>query len=101
MRTQGQGGARQVCHEVLYVIRRTYGGHIPKYLSKLCFKFVLDGGDIDTELIGKKFNAGSRMGGEVPVQLRFVANKKYLERFRDKMETDLKKKNQILTIRRS
>ena len=37
-------------------------GHIPKYLSALCFKFVDDGGDIDAEGIGKRFNAGHEMG---------------------------------------
>ena len=29
-------------------------GHIPKHLSKLCFKFVDDGGQLDAEVIGKK-----------------------------------------------
>ena len=69
-------------------------GLIPKYLSKLCFKFVLDGGDIDAEVIGKKFNAGNRMRVEVPVELRFSGNKKCLEKFRDKIETALIKEEE-------
>ena len=54
-------------------------GHILKYLSKLCFRFVLDGGDIDAEVIGKKFNAGNGMGVEVPVEWRFSGNKNILK----------------------
>ena len=54
-------------------------GHIPKYLSKFCFKFVLDGRDIDAEVIGKKFNAGNGMAVEVPVELRFSGNKNTLK----------------------
>ncbi len=36
-------------------------------------------------MIGKRFNAGNGMGVEVPVELRFVGNKQYLERFRSKI----------------
>ena len=60
-------------------------GHIPKHLSRRCFKLIGDGGELDAEVIFKRFNAGNGMGVEVPVKLRFVGNKQYLERFRSKM----------------
>eukprot|EP00794_Sanderia_malayensis_P012460 gene12463-13748_t len=60
-------------------------GHIPKHLSQLCFKFIEDGGELNAEVISKRFNAGNGMGVEVPVKLSFVGNKQYLERFRSKM----------------
>ena len=55
---------------------------------------VLDGGDIDAEVTGKKLNACEGMGVEVPVELRLSENKKYLERFRDKIETALRKEEE-------
>ena len=33
---------------------------------------------MDGEVIGKKFNTGQGMGVEVPVELRFTGNQKYL-----------------------
>ena len=60
-------------------------GHIPKHLSRLCFKFIEDGGELDAEVIGKRFNAGNGIGVEVPVELSFVGNKQYFEKFRSKM----------------
>lgn len=54
-------------------------GHVPKHLSKICFQFIEDGGELDGEVVGKRFNAGTGMGIEVPVELRFVGEKKYLE----------------------
>eukprot|EP00112_Aurelia_sp_Birch-Aquarium-sp1_P016954 Seg3886.3 transcript_id=Seg3886.3/GoldUCD/mRNA.D3Y31 product="hypothetical protein" protein_id=Seg3886.3/GoldUCD/D3Y31 len=59
--------------------------HIPKHLSRHCFKCIEDGGELDAEVIGKRLNAGNGMGVEVPVELSFVGNKQYLERFRSKM----------------
>ena len=47
-------------------------GHIPKYLSELCFEFFEDGGDLEAEVIGKIFNGGKGTGVEVPVDLKFV-----------------------------
>ena len=61
------------------------GGHIPKHFSQLCFKFVDDGGELDAEVIGKRFNAGEGKGVEVPVELRFTGNKKYLENLRGEL----------------
>eukprot|EP00795_Rhopilema_esculentum_P009982 gene9982-18605_t len=59
-------------------------GHIPKHLSRLCFKFIEDGGELDAEVIGKMFNAGNGMGVEVPVESSSVGNKQYLEKFSPK-----------------
>eukprot|EP00794_Sanderia_malayensis_P002255 gene2255-2579_t len=66
-------------------------GHIPKYLSKLCFKFLQGGGDLDAEVIGKRFNAGQGMGVEVPIELKFSGCKQYVERLRDKLVCALQK----------
>ena len=60
-------------------------GHIPKYISKICCKFVNDVGELDAEVIGKRFNAGQGMGVEVPVELRFVGNQQYLKRVKNKI----------------
>ena len=37
------------------------------------------------KLLGKKFNAGEGKGVEVPVELKFTGNKKYLENFRGEL----------------
>lgn len=61
-------------------------GHIPKHISEICFCFVEDGGQIDAEVIGKRFNSGDGMGVEVPVEIRFVGNKQYLKKIRRKLQ---------------
>ena len=38
-----------------------------------------DGGEMDGGIVGKRFNAGTGMGIEAPVELRFIGNKQYLE----------------------
>eukprot|EP00794_Sanderia_malayensis_P013337 gene13337-14716_t len=53
-------------------------GHSSYYLSRLCFQLVEDGGDIEDEVIGKRFNAGKGMGLEVPIEIGFTGTLKYL-----------------------
>ena len=52
-------------------------GHIPQYLSRLCFQFIEDGGEIYAKVIGKRYSAGQGMGLEVPVEITFTGNHKY------------------------
>ena len=61
-------------------------GHLAKHLSKICFKFMEDGGEMDGEIVGKRFNAGTGMGIEVPVEMRFIGNKQYLEKLSVKIK---------------
>ncbi len=67
--------------------REKTDGHIPKHLSQLCFKFVDDGGELEAEVIGKRFNAGEGKEEEVPVELRSSGNKKYLQNLRRKLSS--------------
>ena len=63
-------------------------GHIPQHLSEVCFRFVekmVIGGQIDAEVIGKRFNSGDGLGVQVPVELSFVGNKKYLKNLRRRL----------------
>ena len=61
-------------------------GHVPKFMSKLCFLFTQDGGELDGEIIGKRFNAGTGLGVEVPIELRFVGNQKHLQKLSPKIK---------------
>ena len=36
--------------------------------------------DLDGEIIGKRFNTRTGLGVEVPIELRFVGNQKYLQK---------------------
>ncbi len=56
-------------------------GHVPIELSKLFNKFMGDGGEVEAECIGNRYNAGQGKGLEIPVDYRLVGNKQYLERF--------------------
>lgn len=76
-------------------------GHIPKYLSRLCFQFVEDGGEIDAEVIGKRFNAGKGMGLEVPVEIRFTGNHKYLRNFRAQLVQQIKQEFESKAVRKT
>ena len=49
-------------------------------MSKLCFLFTQDGGELDGEIIGERFKAGTGLGVEVPIELRFLGNQKYLQK---------------------
>ena len=60
-------------------------GHVPRHLSEICFMFVEDGGQLDAEVIGKRFNAGGRMGIKVPIELRFTGNMQYLNKLKKKL----------------
>ena len=60
-------------------------GHIPQHLSEICFRFLEDGGQMNAEVIGKRFNSGDGLGVQVPVELRFVGNKRYLKNLRRRL----------------
>ena len=55
-------------------------GHVPIELSKLFNKFLDDGGEVEAECIGHRYNAGHGKGLEFPVDYRLVGSKQYLER---------------------
>ena len=56
-------------------------GHVPIELSKLFNKFVSDGGEVEAECIGNRYNAGQGKVLEIPVDYRLVGDRQYLERF--------------------
>ena len=61
-------------------------GHVAKHLSKICFKFMEYGGAMDVEIVAKRFNADTGTGIKVPVKLRFIGNKQYLEKLSVKIK---------------
>ena len=60
-------------------------GHRPRHLSEICFMFLEDGSQLDAEVIGKRFNAGGRLGVKVPIELRFKGNMQYLNKLKKKL----------------
>ena len=54
-------------------------GHVPIEFSKLFKKLLDDGGEVEAECIGHRYNAGQGKGLEIPVDYRLVGNKQYLK----------------------
>ncbi|KAJ7387573.1 hypothetical protein OS493_000907 [Desmophyllum pertusum] len=64
-------------------------GHVPIELSKLFCEFLADGGSLEAECIGHRFNAGQGKGLEIPVDYRLIGNKRYLKILVRKLSEDL------------
>ena len=75
--------------------------HIPRFLSQLCLHFVEDGGDIDAEVIGKRFNTGQGMRLEVPVDIRFTGNLKCFKNFRAQLVKFIKKEFESKAVQKT
>ena len=65
-------------------------GHVPIELSRICYKFLSEYGQLEAECIGSRFNTGQGKGLELPVDYRFVGNARYLR----KVITRLQKKQE-------
>ena len=63
-------------------------GHLPIQVSKLVHTFVSDGGEAEAEaeVIGCRFNAGTGMGLEVPIDIKFSGTFPYLRSLRSKLQ---------------
>ena len=64
--------------------------HLPIQISKLVHTFVSDGGEAEAEaeaeVIGCRFNAGTGMGLEVPIDIKFSGTFPYLRSLRSKLQ---------------
>ena len=61
-------------------------GHLPIQISKLVHTFISDGGEAEAEVIGCRFNAGTGMGLEVPIDIKFSGTFPYLRSLRSKLQ---------------
>ena len=57
-------------------------GHLPIEISKTVNKFLNEGGEVEAEVIGSRFNARLRKGLEVPLDIKFIGSKLYVEKLR-------------------
>ena len=55
-------------------------GHVPKELSKVFAQFIRNGGKVEAECIGTRYNRGEGKGLEFPGDYKLSGNKKYLEK---------------------
>ena len=65
------------------VVKDEFGqivGHVPIEISRPFSKFIRDYGEIETECIGNRFNAGQGKGLEIQVDYKLIGNQQYLKR---------------------
>ena len=74
-------------------------GHILLELSEIIHKFPSDGGEAVAEVIGKRYNSGTNMGLEVPLDIKFMGTHIYLKKLRKSLKDILQDAN-ITKIRR-
>ena len=54
--------------------------------EELVHTFISDGGEAEAEVIGCRFNAGTGMGLEVPIDIKFSGTFPYLRSLRSKLQ---------------
>ena len=75
-------------------------GHSPIEISKVLYKFLTDGGETVAEVIGKRYNKGTNMGMEVPLDIKFKGTRPYLKKLRKHLKDVLKDAN-VAKIKKS
>ena len=59
-------------------------GHVSIELSKIFSKFLSDGGEIEAECIGSRYNVVEGKGLELPADFSLLSNCQYLEKVKEK-----------------
>ena len=75
-------------------------GHIPIEITKALSKFLTDGGEAVAKVIGKRYNKGTNMGMEVPLDIKFKGTRPYLKKLRKHLKDVLKDAN-VAKIKKS
>ena len=57
-------------------------GHLPIEILKRVQKFLNEGGEVEAEVIGSRFNDGLGKGLEVPLDIKFIGWRLYIKKLR-------------------